>query len=73
MNGFMDLLNTGLWISYGFLEWLASTTCSWSLTGPESALEATVGTFGSFPTVLLQLRQLDPNMSGMGSVQEVVK
>ena len=41
--------------------------------GPESALEATVGTFGSFPTVLLQLRQLDPNMSGMGSVQEVVK
>ena len=30
--------------------------------GPESALEATVGTFGSFPTVLLQLRQLVPNM-----------
>ena len=27
----MDLLNNGLWISYRFLEWLASTTCSWSL------------------------------------------
>ena len=33
--------------------------------GPESALEATVGTFGSFPIVRLQKQQLDPNMSGM--------